>query len=365
MVRVLVVDDSALLRQLLAQILNEHKDIEVVGVAADPYQARKKIKILNPDVVTLDVEMPRMDGLTFLSNLMRLHPLPVVMISSLTENGADVTLNAMEIGAVDFVSKPKSNISTTLDSYAEEIHSKVIAASRVSQSFLEQRSAKESLRHDVLLKSVDGVEKKYSVDELLPKVVSRHYETTDKVIAIGASTGGTVAIAEIIEALPKTVHGIVVSQHIPVDFSGSFAKRLNETSLVEVVHAEDGQQIMRGHCYVAPGDRHLTVVKSGAKYLIRLSDGIAVNRHKPSVDVMFRSVAQSCGPNALGIILTGMGADGAVGLKEMGEAGAYTVAQDEASSVVWGMPGSAVKLGGVKKIVSLDRMSTIIQSHFK
>lgn len=365
MIRVLVVDDSALVRQMLTQLLNVNPDIEVVGTATDPYHARQKIKDLRPDVITLDVEMPRMDGLTFLSNLMRLHPMPVVMISSLTKDGADVTFRALEIGAVDFVAKPSSDISSKLMDYAEEIQNKVIAAAGISKDILSQRSRKECLRQKNLLKVNHSVVDRYNVDEFMPNVHVKHYHTTDKVIAIGSSTGGTVALAEILEKLPKTCHGIVVSQHIPVEFSSSFAKRLNELSRVQVVHAEDGQQIMMGHCYISPGDRHLTVVKSGAKYIIRLSDGIPVNRHKPSVDVMFRSVSQAAGPNALGIILTGMGADGARGLKEMRDAGAYTIAQDEESSVVWGMPGASVKLGGVEEIVPLDHISNIIESNFK
>jgi len=364
MIRVLVVDDSALVRQMLTQILNSHESIEVVGVAGDPYQARNKIKRFNPDVITLDVEMPRMDGLTFLSNLIRLHPIPVVMISSLTDKGADVTLEAMEIGAIDYVSKPKEDLATTFESYAEEIHGKIIAASKTNPSFLEDRSKKESLRVDLKKKKQKGLEGKFSVDEVLPKEKRKLYRTTEKVIAIGASTGGTVALEHILTRLPSTVDGIVVSQHIPEHFSKSFADRLQSLCEMNVVEAVHGQKILQGNCYISPGNRHLMVVKSGSNYVIKLSDAIPVNRHKPSVDVMFRSVAQCCGQNALGIILTGMGNDGAIGITEMREAGAHTIAQDEETSVVWGMPGSSVKLGGIAKIAPLDHISNLIKKHF-
>lgn len=364
MVRVLIVDDSALVRQLLTQILSAHSDIEVVGVAGDPYQARNKIKELKPDVLTLDVEMPRMDGLTFLSNLMRLHPMPVVMVSSLTNKGADVTLEAMDLGAIDYVLKPDRDLAHRLISYSEELQTKVLFASKVSRTVLENRSKRAATKVELKRKAQNEPDKKLSVDDVLPQQTNRHYHTTDKVIAIGASTGGTVAIQAILEKLPKTLPGIVISQHIPEHFSASFARRLNESCDITVEEAVDGQQIMQGHAYIAPGGKHLIVVKSGAKYTISISDGQPVNRHKPSVDVMFRSVAQCCGPNALGIILTGMGDDGAVGLKEMRHAGAFTIAQDEESSVVWGMPGQAVKHGGVEKIVSIERISGLITKHF-
>ncbi|MFD3303777.1 protein-glutamate methylesterase/protein-glutamine glutaminase [Alteromonas macleodii] len=364
MIKVLVVDDSALVRQLLTEILNSHPEITVVGTAGDPYQARNKIKTLNPDVVSLDVEMPRMDGLTFLSNLIRLRPLPVVMVSSLTERGAEVTLEALSIGAVDFVSKPKDDLANSLKEYSDEIQSKIIAASKTGLGFLEERSKREAVRVSMKSSESNDVKCKYSVDAVLPKQKVRHYQTTDKVIAIGSSTGGTVALEQILVDLPTDVPGIVVSQHIPEHFSDSFARRLDSICKISVSEAKDGQQIMQGHCYIAPGNKHLIVKKSGAKYVISLSDDLPVNRHKPSVDVMFRSVATCVGPNALGIILTGMGADGAVGLSEMKEQGAYTIAQDEESSVVWGMPGSAVKLGGVSKIVPLEHMSNLMKNHF-
>jgi len=342
--KVLIVDDSALVRQILTELLNSDPGIEVVGTAQDPYVARDKIKQLNPDVLTLDVEMPKMDGLTFLKNLMRLRPMPVVMVSSLTERGADVTLQALEIGAVDFVTKPKIGLADGLADYCEELVAKVKVAAGVSKTSLLMRAS--------TLKVAD----KKSTDAVLAKQQPKHYRTTDKVIAIGASTGGTEAIRELLVQMPPDVPGIVITQHIPEAFSAPFAKRMNALCSINVKEAEDGDLVMAGHAYIAPGDRHMMLIRDGAKYRCRLNDGPPVNRHKPSVDVLFRSVAQNAGPNAVGVILTGMGADGAEGLFEMKEAGAKTIAQDEKSSVVWGMPGEAVKRGGVDHILPLNKV---------
>jgi len=333
-INVLIVDDSALVRQILTEILNSDPGIEVVGYAQDPIIARDKIKRLNPDVITLDVEMPKMDGVTFLRNLMRLRPMPVVMISSLTEKGADITLEAMEIGAVDFIAKPKIDVKEGLDDYKDEILTKVKMAAK----------AKVRAYDDSPLRKM-SVDPKLDADAVITKKSRKHFKTTDKLIAIGASTGGTEAIRDVLAMMPPDAPGIVISQHIPEAFSEPFAKRMNTVSAMTVYEAQDGQQILRGHVYIAPGNRHLVVERSGAQYVCRLNDGPPVNRHKPSVDVMFRSVAQNVGPNAIGAILTGMGDDGARGLLEMKEAGAPTMAQDEASSVVWGMPGEAVKMG--------------------
>jgi two-component system chemotaxis response regulator CheB len=335
-IRVLVVDDSALVRQMLTEILNGDPDIEVVGQAPDPYVARERIKQLNPDVLTLDVEMPRMDGITFLSNLMRLRPMPVVMVSTLTEAGADVTLQALELGAVDFVTKPKVDFSHTIEDYAEEIRAKVKAAAGARVRALD-RSPVEALARLTV--------PKLSADAVLAKAGPRHFRTTDRIIAIGASTGGTEAIREVLMQMPADAPGMVITQHIPAAFSGPFARRMDSVSAMTVCEAQDGQQIVPGHAYIAPGSHHLLVMRDGARYVCRLSDGPPVNRHRPSVDVLFRSVAQNVGPNAIGAILTGMGSDGAEGLLEMKTAGAATVAQDENSSVVWGMPGAAVRLG--------------------
>lgn len=343
-IRVLIVDDSALIRQILTEILSSDPAIEVVGAAPDPLIAREKIKQLHPDVLTLDVEMPKMDGVTFLRNLMRLHPMPVVMVSSLTEAGADVTLQALEIGAVDFVTKPKIDVSHGMEEYAQEIIAKVKAAAGARV-----RAYSSATGH------IPEVAPKLSADAVINKKdASKHLKTTEKIIALGASTGGTEAIKEVLMRLPASAPGMVITQHIPEAFSKPFAARMNSVSAMKVCEAEDGQQIVTGHAFIAPGGRHLYVERSGARYICRLSDGPPVNRHRPSVDVLFRSVAQNVGPNAIGVILTGMGDDGARGMKEMKDAGARTIAQDEKTSVVWGMPGEAVKHGGVDDIYALD-----------
>ena len=346
-IRILIVDDSALVRQMLTQILAADRAIEVMGVATDPYMAREKIKQLNPDVLTLDVEMPRMDGLTFLRNLMRLRPMPVVMVSSLTVAGADITLQALELGAVDFVAKPKVDLAHGLQDYAEEILAKVKMAARVQIRTLERRPA-----------PARTIEPKLSADAVLAQRSGKtHFKTTERLVALGASTGGTEAIKEVLQGMPADAPAIVITQHMPEAFTASFAQRLNSLSAMTVQEAQDGQQIVPGHVYVAPGNRHLLVARDGARYVCQLHNGPPVNRHRPSVDVMFRSVAQHVGPNAVGVLLTGMGADGARGLQEMREAGAPTVAQDEKTSVVWGMPGEAVKLGGVDDIVALEKIT--------
>ncbi|MEN8167039.1 MAG: chemotaxis response regulator protein-glutamate methylesterase [Pseudomonadota bacterium] len=346
MIKVLIVDDSALVRQLLTSILESDRGIEVVGAAADPYIAREKIKQLSPDVLTLDVEMPRMDGVTFLGNLMRLRPMPVVMVSTLTEQGADITLRALENGAVDFVSKPKLDVAEQLPEYSDEIISKVKTAAKARVQALEPRKTKP----------IAAVLDRLSADAVLEKRSGRHFRTTDRIIGIGSSTGGTEAIKEVVAGLPPDMPGIVISQHIPEAFSGPFAKRVDTLTQLTVVEAKDGQQILPGHVYIAPGDRHLLVKRDGARYICALNDGPAVNRHKPSVDVMFRSLAQNAGPNAIGLMLTGMGDDGAEGMGEMQQAGSPTIAQDEKSSVVWGMPGEVVKRGYADEVVSLARI---------
>jgi two-component system, chemotaxis family, protein-glutamate methylesterase/glutaminase len=347
---VLIVDDSALVRRLLTELLNSDPEIEVIGTAIDPFQARDKIKQLKPDVLTLDVEMPRMDGVTFLKNLMRLHPMPVVMISTLTEHGAQVTLDALELGAVDFVTKPKLDLSNTIAKYTEEITSKVKTAAKVNVHALVPQKP-------VTLE----VAKKLTADAVLPAAATRkipaHLKTTDKIIAIGASTGGTEAIKAVLQQLPPDSPGVVIAQHIPAAFSGPFSERVNSVSAIEVCEAKEGQQILPGHAYIAPGDKHLIVERSGARFYCNLNDGPPVNRHKPSVDVLFRSVAQNVGSNAIGVMLTGMGDDGAHGMLEMKEAGATNLVQDEKTSVVWGMPGSAVKLGATELQLPLEKIA--------
>lgn len=362
--KVLIVDDSALIRQMLEEMLSLDPMIEVVGTAADPYVAREKIKQLHPDVLTLDIEMPRMDGLTFLKNLMRLHPLPVIMVSTLTESGADVTFEALELGAVDFVTKPKINVKNTFEDYREEICGKVRMASRVSKTMLERRYQRYSQNQQVSskpqpVKPLAPVAQKRSLDEALgqSKPVNRAFRATDKIIALGASTGGTEAIKEVLMNLPAQTPAMVITQHIPAAFSLPFAKRMDTVSAMTVCQAEDGQAILPGHVYIAPGDQHLMVVREGTRYVCRLNDGPPVNRHKPSVDVMFRSVVENVGPNAICVLLTGMGNDGAQGMKELQALKVPTIAQDEKTSVVWGMPGEAVKLGAADDILPLTSIA--------
>ncbi len=347
-IRVLIVDDSALVRQVLSQVFAQAGDLEVVGTAADPYDARNKIKQLNPDVLTLDVEMPRMDGVTFLGNLMRLRPMPVVMVSTLTQQGAEVTLRALEYGAVDFVAKPKLDIAEGLKDYADEIVAKVRVAAKARVKAIDPavRGARGS------------VAEKLSTDAIIKRDAKRaHFRTTDRIIGIGSSTGGTEAIKEVVAKLSMDIQaGIVVSQHIPAAFSTPFAKRVDAVTELGVCEAADGQQILPGHVYIAPGDRHLLVERDGARYVCRLNDGPPVNRHRPSVDVMIRSLAQNAGPNAIGVMLTGMGDDGAASMGELRAAGAPVIVQDERTSVVWGMPGEVAKRGFADEVLPLGRI---------
>jgi two-component system chemotaxis response regulator CheB len=343
-VRVLIVDDSALVRKVLTTMLESDPGIEVVGTAADPLIARDKIKLLNPDVLTLDVEMPRMDGLTFLDNLMRLRPMPVVMVSTLTERGADVTLRALELGAVDFFTKPPADLANTFMDHAPEICAKVRLAA----------GAKPRERASV---SKLEVAPRLSADAVLPRAQTAGTRGGTRIIAIGASTGGTEAIRVVLEAMPPTAPPIVITQHIPAAFSGPFAARMDSCSAMRVMEARDGQPIQAGHAYIAPGSQHLLVMWDGAKHVCRLHDGPPVNRHKPAVDVLFRSMVASVGAAAIGVLLTGMGDDGARGLGELKEIGAPTLVQDEASSVVWGMPGAAWKAGAANEMLPLDAIA--------
>ncbi len=358
-IKVLIVDDSALVRQLLSEILGADPALEVVGTAQDAYMAREKIKRFNPDVLTLDVEMPKMDGIQFLRNLMRLRPMPVVMCSSLTERGADVTLDALALGAIDFVTKPKVDVAYKLEEYAQEITAKVKAAARARVRALPKDG--ELPAAAAAPASALTIIEKLSADAVLPRASqSRHFRTTDQIVAIGASTGGTEAIREVLVRMPPDAPGIVITQHIPKAFSGAFATRMNSVSPLTVCEARDGQQILPGHVYIAPGDQHLLLVRDGAQYRCRLNDGPPVQRHKPSVDVLFRSVAQNAGPNAIGVMLTGMGRDGSEGMKEMREAGAACIAQDEATSVVWGMPGAAHEIGAAESLHPLGAIAAKI-----
>lgn len=334
-IRVLVVDDSALVRALMSELLGDDPGIEVVGTASDPYLAREKIKQLAPDVLTLDVEMPRMDGLTFLGNLMRLRPMPVLMVSSLTEAGASVTLDALALGAVDFIAKPKIDVARGLAGYGPMLVEKVkqAANARVARIAPADAAASPPLQGPI------------------------GYRTTERLLAIGASTGGTEAIREVLEQMPADAPATVIVQHIPAAFSGPFAERLDRHSRMTVMEATDQQPLLAGHAYVAPGGRHLRVVRSGARWICRLGDDDPVRRHRPSVDVLFESVAAHAGRNATAALLTGMGDDGAAGLLSLRRAGARTVAQDEASSVIWGMPGAAVALGAADEVVPLEQVA--------
>ncbi len=342
-IKVLIIDDSALVRTMLTRILGSDPGIEVIGTAPDAFVAREKIKLLNPDVLTLDVEMPRMDGLQFLRNLMRLRPMPVVMCSSLTQRGADVTLAALELGAIDFVAKPKIDVEHAFEQYSDELIAKIHVASTARVRPLVPTGMRRTL-----------------ATTTVRAVLEQRYRTTDQIIAIGASTGGTEAIRMILESMPANAPGMVITQHIPRAFSGQFAARMDAMSQMSVKEAEDGDLVQTGHAYIAPGDQHLVVVRDGARYRCRLSDDAPLNHHRPSVDVMFQSVAQQVGRNAVGVLLTGMGADGARGLLGMREQGACTFAQDESSSVVWGMPGAAVALGAVERVLPIEEMASAL-----
>lgn len=346
-IRVLIIDDSALVRQLLAELLRSDPGIEVVGTAPDAFVARTKIKTLDPDVLTLDVEMPRMDGVTFLRNLMRLRPMPVVMVSSLTDRGAEVTLDALSVGAVDYLPKPKMDVATRLAAYREELIDKIRGA---AQARLRPVRATDPA-------PVTREKPSNSATAVVPRLAPLNFMTNERLIAVGASTGGTEAIREFLQGLPPDSPGIVIAQHIPKAFSGPFAQRLDRNCPMRVCEAAHGQEIRPGHAYVAPGDQHLLVVRSGGRWECRLDDGPPVNRHHPSVDVLFRSVSQQAGQHAVGVLLTGMGKDGAQGLREIREAGGATLAQDEATSVVWGMPGEAVQIGAVEEVLPLQRLA--------
>lgn len=335
-VRVLIVDDSATARAVVKEVLESDKDIEVVGVAQDAYIARDKIVELRPDVICLDVEMPRMDGITFLKKLMTYMPTPVVMISSLTQKGAMTTLEALEAGAVDFVAKPHSNIYDGIDEIREEIVSKVKSAAKAKVMPKKQ---------GVILQRVSY------------KALS---ETTDKVIAIGASTGGTEAIKDVLTRLPANTPGIIIVQHMPSNFTKSFADRLNEVCAIEVKEAKNGDFLGVGKALVAPGDFHMVLRRSGARYYVEIGTGEKVSGHRPSVDVMFNSVAKTAGTNAIGVILTGMGADGAKGLLAMRNAGAKTIGQNEDSCIVYGMPKVAYEVGAVEKQYPLDKIAEAV-----
>lgn len=338
-IKVVIVDDSALIRSVLKETLSQARDIEVVGMAPDPIAAREIIRATDPDVITLDIEMPRMDGLEFLEKLMRLRPTPVIMISSLTEKSSEVTLRALELGAVDFVTKPKLDIANGMQEYAETIVEKIRAAKGA-------KLKKPSPLH---------VGERLSADAVLP-AVSNRITSTEKLIIVGASTGGTEAIKDFLIRMPADCPGILITQHMPEAFTQSFANRLDQVCKINVKEAAHGDRVLPGHAYVAPGHSHLLLARSGANYICELSQGPPVNRHRPAVDVLFRSAANCAGQNAIGVILTGMGKDGANGMLEMKRAGSHNFAQDEASCVVFGMPKEAIAMGGVDEILPLQEI---------
>ena len=335
-IRVLVVDDSALVRSLLSEIINREPDMRCVGAASDPLVAREMIRQLAPDVITLDVEMPRMDGIDFLGKLMRLRPMPVLMVSTLTERGAEVTLRALELGAVDFVAKPRIGVADGLRLLAEDICAKLRTAAQAQVRRLPSPAASAAQR---------------------PAAPGLGRLSTEKIVFIGASTGGTEATRELLMGLPADAPAVVITQHMPPGFTRSYAARLDSLCRIRIKEAADGDRILPGHGYIAPGGLHLTVERSGANYLARVRDGDPINRHKPSVEALFESAARVVGPNALGVMLTGMGADGARAMKAMREAGSYNFCQDEASCVVFGMPREAIAQGAAHEVLPLQRIA--------
>ena len=344
-IRVFVVDDSAVVRQVMTQILSKAPDIEVIGSAPDPVFAYQKMQQNWPDVITLDIEMPRMDGVTFLKKLMAERPIPVVICSSLAIKGAETTMQALEAGAVSIITKPTINVHDFLHDAANDVITAVRGA------------AASNLRNLRAAPAMKPVNKTTLPPMPTPKAMA---QTTERIVAIGTSTGGTVALERVLSKLPRVSPGLVIVQHMPAMFTAQFAQRLNSICEITVEEAKDGQRVLPGLALVAPGGMHMSLKRSGAYYLVEVKDGPPVNRHKPSVDVLFRSVAQHAGRNAMGVIMTGMGDDGARGLKEMHDVGSYTLAQDEATSVVYGMPAEAVKHGGVDRILPLETIAEAI-----
>lgn len=346
-IKVLVVDDSALVRNTLCEILSSDPGIEVVGTAADPFLAAERLRSVAPDVITLDIEMPRMDGLTFLQKIMSQHPLPVIICSSLALSGSETALKAMEYGAVDIIAKPKMGTKQFIEESQIKICDAVKGAASARLGRL--RTSRSTMKE---------VSPKYTADVIIDKPNSRAMiQTTEKVVVVGASTGGTEALKVFLEMLPEDTPGLVIVQHMPETFTAAFARRLDSTCRVTVKEAQDNDTVVRGRALIAPGNCHTLLKRSGARYYVEVKDGPLVARHRPSVDVLFRSAARYAGKNAVGVIMTGMGDDGARGMKEMFDAGAITVAQDEATCVVYGMPNEAVRHGGVHKILGLEEIA--------
>jgi len=345
--KVLIIDDSALVRSVLTEIVNREADMQAIGSAPDPLVAREMIRALNPDVLTLDIEMPKMDGLDFLERLMRLRPMPVVMVSTQTDRGADATFKALELGAVDFVSKPRLGVAAGMQELAGAICEKIRVASKARLNRHVQPVAPAAGGHSVPVKR---------------PLVGYSRVSSEKLIAIGASTGGTEAIREVVSRLSADAPALLITQHMPPGFTRSFAARLNGLCKMSVSEAQDGERVLPGHAYIAPGDRHMRLTRSGANYMIALDDSEPVNRHRPSVEVLFKSVAAVAGPNALGVMLTGMGRDGAAAMLEMKQAGAFNIAQDEASCVVFGMPKEAIAVGAVDEVLPVTSIAERLQS---
>ncbi|RIX72249.1 protein-glutamate methylesterase/protein-glutamine glutaminase [Acidovorax cavernicola] len=358
--RVIVVDDSALVRSLLSEIINRQTDMECIGTANDPLIAREMIREMSPDVITLDVEMPRMDGIDFLGRLMRLRPMPVLMISTLTERGAEVTMKALELGAVDFVAKPRVGVANGLNDLATEIVDKirVAAVARVHRTLAASNSASAA-------PAVGGPAARPGHAAPAAPTAMLGRLSTEKIIAIGASTGGTEAIREVLTHLPADCPAIVITQHMPPGFTTSFAARLNSLCQIKVKEAENGERILPGHAYIAPGGKHFSINRSGANYVAVVDDTPPVNRHKPSVEVLFRSVAHCAGRNAVGVMLTGMGADGAVAMREMKLAGSYNYVQDEASCIVFGMPREAIAHGAADEVLPLVQIASALLTRLR
>lgn len=344
-IRVLIVDDSAVVRQTLTEVLSTDEQIEVIGTAGDPFVAAERIREQLPDVITLDIEMPRMDGLTFLQKIMTQHPIPVVVCSSLAQEGAESTLKALEYGAVDIIAKPRLGSKQFLE------ESQVVLCETV------KAAAAARLRP---VRPRRTVEPKLTADAILPRATGAMVETTEKVVAIGASTGGTEALTVLLEALPADCPGIVIVQHMPEMFTRAFSNRLNGLCSITVKEAESNDTVLRGRALIAPGNHHMLLKRSGARYYVDVKEGPLVCRHRPSVDVLFRSAARYAGQNAVGVILTGMGDDGACGMDEMKKAGAFTIAQDEETCVVFGMPNEAIKRGGVDRVLPLQSVAGAI-----
>jgi two-component system chemotaxis response regulator CheB len=355
-IKVLVVDDSALVRQVVCQALATDPDIEVMGAASDPIFAIQKMKTDWPDVLVIDIEMPRMDGITFLKKIMAERPTPVVVCSSLAEEGAQATFEALSAGAVSIITKPKIGLKSFLEDSSNDIVQAVRSAARANMRAV--RSVSQALANTA------SVPAKLTADAMLSPATHRALvRTTDQVVAIGTSTGGTQALEAVLTSLPATCVGIVIVQHMPEKFTAMFAERLNSLCKIEVREARNGDRVIPGLALIAPGGRHMMLKRNGAQYVVEVADGPVVNRHKPSVDVLFRSAAKYAGANALGIIMTGMGDDGARGMKEMHESGAKTIAQNEASCVVFGMPKEAIKLEAVDQIISLEQIPAAIVSY--